>query len=180
MMATLPTAYFFVLTASLALGYCAGTSVPKSTEVPSQPKAESDAADSDSESEEEEGVDVSGLTTVEDCKLVLAVRTDLGMSSGKIAAQCSHATLACYKTLLSKNPALLARWARTGYLKSVVRCTDEDHLLLLQAQAQSLNLCARSIQDAGRTQIAAGSTTVLGIAGPTALVEGLTGELASL
>ncbi|KAJ7932616.1 peptidyl-tRNA hydrolase [Mycena leptocephala] len=86
------------------------------------------------------------------------------MSTGKIAAQ--HATLACYKTLLSKNPALLRRWARAGYLKSVVRCSDEDELLLLQAQAQSLNLCARSIQDAGRTQIAAGSTTVLGVLGP--------------
>ncbi|KAJ7275255.1 peptidyl-tRNA hydrolase, partial [Mycena haematopus] len=94
---------------------------------------------------------------------VLAVRTDLGMTTGKIAAH--HATLACYKTL-AKNPAqLLRKWARTGYPKSVVCCSDEDSLLLLQAQAQSLNLCARSIQDAGRTQIAAGSTTVLGIAG---------------
>ncbi|KAJ7900120.1 peptidyl-tRNA hydrolase [Mycena olivaceomarginata] len=99
------------------------------------------------------------------------------MTTGKIAAQCSHATLACYKTLLSKNPSLLRKWARTGYLKSVVRCSDEDALLVLQAQAQSLNLCARSIQDAGRTQIAANTTTVLGIAGPTALVEQLTGEL---
>ncbi|KAJ7139912.1 peptidyl-tRNA hydrolase [Mycena epipterygia] len=94
--------------------------------------------------------------------------------------RCSHATLACYKTLSSKNPALLRRWARTGYLKSVVRCSDEDELLLLQAQAQSLNLCARSIQDAGRTQIAAGSTTVLGIAGPKVLVEQVTGELGTL
>jgi peptidyl-tRNA hydrolase, PTH2 family len=37
---------------------------------------------------------------------VLVVRTDLGMSSGKIAAQCSHATLACYKALNSKNPGV--------------------------------------------------------------------------
>ncbi|KAJ6519610.1 peptidyl-tRNA hydrolase [Mycena sanguinolenta] len=94
--------------------------------------------------------------------------------------RCSHATLACYKTLLSKNPTLLRNWARTGYLKSVVRCSDEDALLLLQGQAQSLNLCARTIQDAGRTQIAAGSTTVLGIAGPSALVEQVIGEQSEL
>lgn len=32
--------------------------------------------------------------------------------------------------------------------KVALRCSDEEELLLLQAQAQSLNLCARSIQDA--------------------------------
>lgn len=65
--------------------------------------------------------------------------------------------------------------------KVALRCSDEEELLLLQAKAQSLNLCARSIQDAwvllavvfvhvlifycfrGRTQVAAGSRTVLGI-----------------
>ncbi|KAJ7431807.1 peptidyl-tRNA hydrolase II domain-containing protein [Mycena galericulata] len=184
---SLGAAYIFIAATSLFLGYYTArtTDIPpkiaaKFTHVPRQ-------SDSDSESESEEGVDVSALTTLDDCKLVLAVRTDLGMTTGKIAAQCSHATLACYKTLLSKNPALLRQWARTGYLKSVARCSDEDTLLVLQAQAQSLNLCARSIQDAcvvcfvyiklslsrcsGRTQIAAGSTTVLGIAGPSMLVE---------
>jgi hypothetical protein len=44
-----------------------------------------------------------------------------------------------------------------------VCCSNEEVLLLLQAQAQSLNLCARTIQDAGRTQVSAGSRTVLGI-----------------
>ncbi|KNZ71465.1 putative peptidyl-tRNA hydrolase 2, partial [Termitomyces sp. J132] len=108
---------------------------------------------------------------------VLVVRTDLGMTSGKIAAQYAHATLACYKTLQSMNPALLRQWERTGQTKIALRCKDEDELLLLQAQAQSLNLCARSIQDAGRTQIAAGSRTVLGIAGPTRLINQVTGKL---
>ncbi|KAJ7492832.1 peptidyl-tRNA hydrolase PTH2-domain-containing protein [Mycena latifolia] len=171
-------AYILVVAASLVLGYCAGRTVPQSAAVSSQPKADSDDA---SDSDSEDGLDdVSALTTLDECKLILAVRTDLGMSTGKIAAQCSHATLACYKTLLSKNPVLLRRWAQAGYLKSVVRCSDEDELLLLQAQAQSLHLCARSIQDAGRTQIAAGSTTVLGIAGPSMLVDQVTEQLPSL
>ena len=30
-------------------------------------------------------------------KMVLLVRTDLGMAKGKVAAQCAHAALACYK-----------------------------------------------------------------------------------
>jgi len=72
--------------------------------------------------------------------------------------------------------------------KVTLQCGSEDDLLLLQAQAQSLKLCARSIQDAydiyrlrklmfllvpfysGRTQIAAGSRTVLGIAGALQLL----------
>ncbi|KAI4528443.1 peptidyl-tRNA hydrolase [Schizophyllum commune] len=97
------------------------------------------------------------------------------MSSGKIAAQ--HATLACYKTLASANPLLLRQWERAGQTKIALRCSDEEELLTLQAQAQSLNLCARSIQDAGRTQIAAGSRTVLGIIGPARLVNQVTGKL---
>lgn len=40
----------------------------------------------------------------EECKLVLVVNQELGMGKGKIAAQCGHATLACYKTLLTQNP----------------------------------------------------------------------------
>ncbi|KAF9535543.1 peptidyl-tRNA hydrolase [Crepidotus variabilis] len=99
------------------------------------------------------------------------------MTSGKIAAQCSHAALACYKTLLAKNPAMLRQWERAGQTKVALQCGSEDELLLMQAQAQSLSLCARSIQDAGRTQIVAGSRTVLGIAGPSRLVNQITGRL---
>lgn len=50
-------------------------------------------------------------------------------------------------------------------------------MLLLQAQALSLGLCARDIQDAGRTQIAGGSRTVLGILGPKGVVDEVTGSL---
>lgn len=47
--------------------------------------------------------------------------------------------------------------------KIALKAGSEDELLELEAIAKSLNLCARSIHDAGRTQIAAGSRTVLGI-----------------
>ncbi|KAJ3828516.1 peptidyl-tRNA hydrolase [Lentinula raphanica] len=109
--------------------------------------------------------------------MVLVVRTDLKMSAGKIAAQCSHATLACYKTLSASNPALLRQWERNGQAKIALKCSSEEELLTLQAQAQSLNLCARSIQDAGRTQVAPGSRTVLGIIGPVKMVNTVTGAL---
>ena len=51
-------------------------------------------------------------------------------------------------------------------------------MLTLQAQALSLGLCARIIYDAGRTQIASGSATVLGVGpGPKSVVDGVTGGL---
>ncbi|KAF8488172.1 peptidyl-tRNA hydrolase [Gautieria morchelliformis] len=100
------------------------------------------------------------------------------MSTGKIAAQCSHATLACYKALCRANPSLLSHWKKMGQTKIALRCEDEEELLLLQAQAQSLNLCAQTIQDAGRTQISAGSRTVLGVGpGPVHLINQVTGHL---
>ena len=35
---------------------------------------------------------------IDDVKMMLAVRTDLGMTKGKIGAQCGHATLGAYHT----------------------------------------------------------------------------------
>lgn len=99
---------------------------------------------------------------------------------GKIAAQCSHATLACYKSL-SRRPAthsILQRWESRGQAKVTVQVKSEDDLLLLQAQALSLGLCAQVIHDAGRTQIASGSATVLGVGpGPKSVVDSVTGHL---
>jgi hypothetical protein len=49
---------------------------------------------------------------------MLLVRTDLKMQTGKIASQCSHATLGLYKDMLfSKNPAfhrILEEWDDLG------------------------------------------------------------------
>ncbi|KAJ6260288.1 hypothetical protein Dda_4513 [Drechslerella dactyloides] len=118
----------------------------------------------------------SALT--EECKMVLCVRTDLGMTKGKIAAQCGHAVLACYKTVSRHAPLLLKRWEYIGQAKIALKVDSEEELLTLQAQAVSVGLVARVIHDAGRTQIAAGSATVLGIGpGPKSIINQITGHL---
>jgi PTH2 family peptidyl-tRNA hydrolase len=155
------------------------TSDGTTTSVPSQKKPLEDDYESESSEEEEQGElsDFKGHRN-EECKLVLVVRTDLGMTKGKIAAQCSHATLACYKALKKENSPVLARWERLGQAKVSVQVKSEDELLLLQAQALSLGLCAKVIHDAGRTQIASGSATVLGVGpGPRTVVDQVTGGL---
>lgn len=122
----------------------------------------------------------------EECKLVLVVRTDLGMTKGKIAAQAGHATLACYKTLskaASKDPngkaaQILKAWERRGQAKIAVQVKSEEELLLLQGTARSLGITAEVIADAGRTQIESGSLTVLGVGpAPKSEVDGVTGGL---
>src|SRR5947199_2817024 len=85
------------------------------------------------------------------------------MTKGKIAAQCGHATLSCYKTVRDHAPALLRRWENSGQAKIALKIDSEEDLLTLQALALSMGVIAKVVRDAGRTQIAANSATVLGI-----------------
>jgi len=101
-------------------------------------------------------------------------------TTGKIGAQCGHATLACYKHFLRHAPesTLLKRWERMGQAKVALQVKSEEELELLQAQALSLGLVAHIIHDAGRTQIASGSATVLGIGpAPKGVIDQVTGHL---
>ncbi|CCM02190.1 uncharacterized protein FIBRA_04269 [Fibroporia radiculosa] len=172
---------------SLGVGYAIGaksaSNVASQNSPAPPPLVISAPPPAEDDSDHEEDVADGDLSSVkpgflEPCKLVLVVRTDLGMTPGKIAAQCGHATLACYKALVKTNPQLLQHWERTGQAKIALKASSEDELLELEAVAKSLNLCARAIHDAGRTQIAAGSRTVLGIGpGPVELVNRVTGKL---
>ncbi|CCG80713.1 Peptidyl-tRNA hydrolase [Taphrina deformans PYCC 5710] len=139
-------------------------------------------SDIDSDEEEEGPYPSSALPeSSEEHKLVLVVRTDLGMGKGKMAAQCSHASLACYKRAVKIMPKTIETWESYGQAKIALKCVSEEDMLMLQATAISLGLVAEVIHDAGRTQIAAGSATVLGIGpGPKSLINTVTGHLSLL
>jgi len=96
-------------------------------------------------------------------KMLFVVRQDLKMGKGKIAVQCSHAAVACYKSALKRHRHELKCWEYTGQAKVVVKCTTEDELMELYRTTSALGLNAAVISDAGRTQIAPNSKTVLGI-----------------
>ncbi|ODN94832.1 peptidyl-tRNA hydrolase [Cryptococcus wingfieldii CBS 7118] len=144
--------------------------------------AESDSSDASS------AVSNTDLTapkwsSFDEMKLVLVVNDELKMTKGKIAAQAGHATLACALTLKEANPKLFKAWQMQGQPKIALRTANTEELEILAAQARSVNLCARTIRDAqvcftGRTQVAPGSKTIVGIGpGPAKLINSITGKL---
>ncbi|ESW03596.1 hypothetical protein PHAVU_011G027100 [Phaseolus vulgaris] len=114
---------------------------------------------------------------LDDFKMILVVRNDLKMGKGKIAAQCSHATLGLYKKLLHRAPKALNRWEMSAQPKVVVKIESEEDMLALQERAKSLKLPTHITIDAGRTQIAPNSRTVMSILGPVEVVDEVTGGL---
>lgn len=123
-----------------------------------------------------EFVENDSLST--DCKLVLVVRTDLKMGKGKAAAQCAHAAVTAYKQAQKKEPYLLKLWLMTGQWKVVVKADNEEEIIELQKKASNVGLLTSVIHDAGHTQVAAGSLTVLGVGPASAqLLDEVTGHL---
>lgn len=94
-------------------------------------------------------------------KMVLCVNMELKMEKGKIAAQCGHATLGAYKQSLKRAPAKVDAWETFGQAKIALKCPDEDCMLALQEEAKKQGVVTYLVRDAGRTQIAPGSKTVL-------------------
>ncbi|XP_059164691.1 peptidyl-tRNA hydrolase 2, mitochondrial-like [Physella acuta] len=111
-------------------------------------------------------------------KMVLVVRTDLKMGKGKIGAQCAHAAVAAVEKISYDNPAALKYWQRHGQPKVVVKVDDEAALYNIIKDADACNIRTCLISDAGRTQIAPGSKTVLAVGpGPASEIDKITGHL---
>ena len=113
-------------------------------------------------------------------KLVMVVRTDLGMTKGKVAAQCAHAAVECYRRAAKENPTHLRQWEVFGQAKVALKAQGQGRQELeeLKRNARALGLTAAIIRDAGRTQVEAGDATVLGVGpGPVEVVDQVTGHL---
>lgn len=133
----------------------------------------------------------------DEMKMTLVVRQDLKMGTGKIAAQCAHAAVGVVEMVITHrdrrcNPpetcdpdsqvrhwvAWYDVWNLTGCTKVVLKCPDEDSMMAVARQAKADGLPLYVIRDAGRTQIAAGSKTVVAVGpAPKRLVDKVTGNL---
>ena len=111
-------------------------------------------------------------------KMVLVVRTDLGMGKGKSAAQCAHAAVECYRRALKETPLLVRQWEVFGQAKVALKTDNEFELEELKLKAKKAGLVAYVVRDAGRTQVEEGAATVLGVGpGPVEQVDKITGHL---
>ncbi|KDO19566.1 hypothetical protein SPRG_15147 [Saprolegnia parasitica CBS 223.65] len=136
--------------------------------------AEDDAESDDSEDEGDE----EDTLKWEPHKMVLVVRNDLKMGKGKIAAQCGHATLGAYKRAVKRTPQALECWEALGQAKVALKVETEAEMLELAARAKELGLIHYVVVDAGRTQIAPDTKTVLAVGpAPNGDVDNLTGHL---
>nr|XP_014424911.1 probable peptidyl-tRNA hydrolase 2 isoform X2 [Pelodiscus sinensis] len=111
--------------------------------------------------------------------MVFVVNAELAMSAGKIAAQVGHAAVGLYQLMQEQAAGreLICQWDECGAKKIVVQGSNTAHLMDLQALALSLELPMYLVQDAGRTQVPAGSYTVLAIIGEEEMVNQVTGNL---
>ena len=99
----------------------------------------------------------------EEMKMVLVVRSDLKMSPGKVAAQCVHAALGAVRICSVESANSLNYWEEGGEATICLKCETEEEMVALEAQAKSLNITTYIVHDAGRTEIAPDSKTVLAI-----------------
>ncbi|KTW31567.1 peptidyl-tRNA hydrolase [Pneumocystis carinii B80] len=114
----------------------------------------------------------------EEYKLVLVVRTDLKMGKGKVASQCSHAAVSCYKKMMCQNPKIIEYWELHGQPKIVLQAETKAELEKLYAHAKLLGIISCIIHDAGRTQVEPNSVTVIGIGpAPKSTIDQVTGYL---
>lgn len=117
---------------------------------------------------------------LEEMKMVLVVRSDLKMTTGKIAAQCVHAALGACRLAEEKDGFgdMYSYWLESGERTVCLRCESEAQLNDLERQAEVNGIIAYVVMDAGRTQVECGSRTVLAI-GPhfDSSVNAITGKL---
>jgi len=111
-------------------------------------------------------------------KLVIAVRRDIKLSPGKMAAQVGHASVECAFLAQKKSKKWFKRWKRTGAKKVVVWVENMDALQELIHEAEGAKLVHYLVVDAGLTQVPPGTPTCLGIGpGPSPIVDSITGHL---
>jgi len=111
-------------------------------------------------------------------KLVVAVRSDLELSKGKLAVQVAHASVMAALEAKAKHRKWFSEWFAEGQKKVVVRGGTLADIRGLQAKARSIRLPTALVEDAGLTELPPGTVTCLGIGpGPNAIIDSVTGHL---
>lgn len=112
-------------------------------------------------------------------KMMLLVNMSLKMDKGKIGAQCGHATLGLYKQVMSmtKYQKMLEMWETNGQKKICAKLKDDGEMNLIISKLVDESIPHYTVIDAGKTQVNAGSRTILAIIGYENKLNQITGRL---
>jgi PTH2 family peptidyl-tRNA hydrolase len=111
-------------------------------------------------------------------KQVVAVRTDIKMSKGKLAVQTSHASVSALEEARKTHRDWVRSWLNEGQKKVVVKVKDLESLKKLEKLADELGIPNALIEDRGLTELPPGTTTALGIGpAPNDIIDGVTRDL---
>jgi len=111
-------------------------------------------------------------------KQVIAVRTDLKMGKGKLAAQVGHAAVIAAEEARKRHPEWWQAWLKEGQCKVAVKVQTLADLLELQREAIAMKLPYSLVTDRGLTQLPPSTLTCLGIGpAPSTQVDKITGKL---
>jgi PTH2 family peptidyl-tRNA hydrolase len=111
-------------------------------------------------------------------KMVIVVRGELRLTTGKIAAQVAHAAvnLACQSE--ARAPAAFEAWSRGGQKKIVLTSPSLEDMMTLEREARARRIPTTWVEDAGLTEVPPGTRTCLGLGpAPTATLDAVTGKL---
>ena len=108
-------------------------------------------------------------------KQVIAVRADLKLPKGKMAAQCAHAAV---EAVLKAGKEIVVSWRRQGSPKIVVKVEDLEELYRICQMAKDQGIATALITDAGKTVIAPGTVTCVAVGpGKESEIDNITGRL---
>ena len=111
-------------------------------------------------------------------KQVIVLRSDLKMGKGKACAQASHAAVSSSEKARHTRPIWYSQWTREGQTKIVVKVSSSEEMIELKEKVSKAGLPFALINDAGRTQLPAGTMTALGVGpAPEDLIEPITSKL---
>ena len=114
-------------------------------------------------------------------KMVIVTRKDLKLTPGKLAAQVAHAAVNCALFTKKDNSKWFSKWQNEGAKKVIAKVDSIEDFFILKEKAEKLKIVTSLIEDAGHTEIAPGTKTVLGIGpAPENIIDQVTGELSLL
>ena len=111
-------------------------------------------------------------------KMVLILRGELRLTAGKAAVQAAHAAVMLARRAESKDARYLEEWLRQGQKKIALEVATLAEMEELERRARAKGIPSVWVEDAGLTEVPAGTRTCLGLGpGPGSVIDPVTRHL---